>query len=863
MAKLHKSIRLFLVLLSFPIFSNPNIEEVVVTGSHNKNLEQDSDPLQIFTQKDYKNFNTANIAEISQHIPSSSGSHFQSNNLDGFDQGMSSFNMRGLGHSSTLILINSKRHTFAGTPSSDGSSYIDLNIIPEIALKQIDILKEGATSIYGSDAVAGVVNIKTENDFSGFKTQASYKKTSNYNQSDSSAGILFGSSIDKLNYAIGISTLNRKPLSAMEINGIAELAVSGLGRSFRVAENDIVDTGLWMGVYEAGQKIPDPECESNGGTLLNDETCGFNYGERFNLVNDEKHNKIYTHINYDLSLFNYEATLMYSNIEVNDNPQSPSYPALPFLSRKILPGQGGSPFNVPVTWYGRPLGPEFPSPKSPKDIKQYNLNQMVTGEISGNAELEISFTSSKHSNQHYRPDIIDSRFIDALDGVILNSDTDDEFFWDIFTPSNNSSELIDYVTGAEKSNKESYLKSLEAVIRTSVADLRLAYGIQINKENLKIHYDEISEARFDDKGQILKTADLFFLGGGINVSKSRSKYAAFFEAGRSLEKLSGKLSGRFEKFNSASSFDPKLSFKYKLTNNIHIRASRGSSFSMPSMAQMFSSEINLGSIRDIDDSSPFVRQAKIGNPKLKPASSINKNFGLLYKSTIQQISFDYWSLDFKDRVTVENAQALLNQDPFGESITRSENGDLIGVTTSYFNEENTKIAGFDLSYKIVLFDIPKYGVLSGRLDATSLKKFLTPSEIQSNKMINRIGKFNYDTHLYSLPKNRINASLSLNMNEYDYRIAARYIDGYDSNREVTGRGLALGYTNTIESFLVIDFSIGSYVNFKDGVINFKISASNILDESAPRVYDAPDFSFDSRTHDPRGRTIGLSFEFKK
>ncbi|MDA7856741.1 hypothetical protein N9A84_04010 [Gammaproteobacteria bacterium] len=130
-------------------------------------------------------------------------------------------------------------------------------------------------------------------------------------------------------------------------------------------------------------------------------------------------------------------------------------------------------------------------------------------------------------------------------------------------------------------------------------------------------------------------------------------------------------------------------------------------------------------------------------------------------------------------------------------------------------------------------------------------------------MINRIGKFNYDTHLYSLPKNRINASLSLNMNEYDYRIAARYIDGYDNNREVTGRGLALGYTNTIESFLVIDFSIGSYVNFKDGVINFKISVSNILDESAPRVYDAPDFSFDSRTHDPRGRTIGLSFEFKK
>ena len=176
-----------------------------------------------------------------------------------------------------------------------------------------------------------------------------------------------------------------------------------------------------MLVYDSGQKIPYPECESNGGTLVNNETCGFNYGERFNLVNDEKHEKIYTYINYDLGLFDYEATFMFSNIKVNDNPQSPSYPALPFLSRKILPGQGGSPFNVPVTWYGRPLGPEFTSPKSPKDIKQYNFNQMISGQIDDNAELEISFTSSKHANMHFRPDIIDSRFVDALDGVKLNS----------------------------------------------------------------------------------------------------------------------------------------------------------------------------------------------------------------------------------------------------------------------------------------------------------------------------------------------------------------------------------------------------------------------------------------------------------
>ena len=863
MAQFSRLSKLFLVLASLPILGNQNVEEVIITGSLTKKSEQDSNPLQVITQKDYKNFNVSNIGEIAKHLPSASGSHFQSNNLDGFDQGMSSFNMRGLGHSSTLILLNSKRHTFAGTPSSDGSSYIDLNIIPEIALKQIDLLKEGATSIYGSDAVAGVVNIKTETDFSGIKIQADHKKTSNYNQSDSSFGVLYGSSLKKLNYVFGIGVMDRKPLSASEIDGISELAVSGLGRSFRVVEDDIVEDGLWVGVYDAGQKIPDPECESNGGTLVNNETCGFNYGERFNLVNDENHQKIYTYINYDLGLFDYEVTFMFSNIKVNDNPQSPSYPALPFLSRKILPGQGGSPFNVPVTWYGRPLGPEFTSPKSPKDIKQYNFNQMISGQIDDNAELEISFTSSKHANMHFRPDIIDSRFVDALDGVKLNSSTGEDFFWDIFTPANNSNELIDYVTGAEVSNKKSYLKSLEAIIRTNIGDINFAYGLQISEENLQIYYDEISEAKFDDKGQILKTADLFFLGGGINVSKSRKKYAAFFEAGKSLKNFSGRFSGRFEKFNNVSSFDPKLSFKYKLIDGFYLRASRGSSFSMPSMAQMYSSDINLGSIRDINDNNPFIRQAKIGNPELKPASSVNKNVGFLFTNSSQQIAIDYWSLDFTDRVTGESAQALLDQNPFGESVTRNENGDLIGVTTSYFNEENTKISGVDVSYKITIFESPDHGVLSANLEASSLEKFLTPSGVGTNKLINRIGKFNYDTHLYSLPKIRINTSLGLNVKKYNYRIAARYIDGYDNSRVISTRGLQLGYKNKVESFLVIDLSIQSYISFKGGVLNYKLSASNIFDESSPRVYDAPDFSFDSRAHDPRGRIIGLNFEYRK
>ena len=156
---------IFLILISSFTYLYAEVEELVVTGTLLENTEQDSSPVDIITDEDYKNFNISNIAEISKYLSSSSGSHFQSNTLDGVDQGMNAITLRGLDQASTLLLINSKRQTFAGTPSNEGEGYIDANIIPEIALKRIEVLKEGATSLYGSDAVAGVINIITHKNF--------------------------------------------------------------------------------------------------------------------------------------------------------------------------------------------------------------------------------------------------------------------------------------------------------------------------------------------------------------------------------------------------------------------------------------------------------------------------------------------------------------------------------------------------------------------------------------------------------------------------------------------------------------------------------------------------------------------------
>jgi len=862
MIKLRKLICLFLI--SPFLIANSNIEEVVTTGSIIKNSEVDSSPVDVITKEGFENFNISSFAEISKYITSASGSHFQTNALEGVDQGMASITLRGLDHSATLLLLNSKRHTFAGTPSNQGEGYIDVNIVPEIAIKQIEILKEGATSLYGSDAVAGVVNVLTQKDYEGLKIQVKNFKTTNYGQSDKALGLLFGSTYENGNYVIGLNILDRSALSASEIPRIAELGLSTLGKSFKTSAADEVASGLYEGQYDANEWVPDPQCENNGG-IIDGSFCKFLYGNRFNIVNDENHSKAYANFSYKNDDYIYEATVIGSKVKVNDNPQSPSYPALPFLSRKIQPNQGASPFNVPVTWYGRPLGSEFSSPFSPKDIEQFNLSQKINTNINETTELEASLTISSHSNDHYRPDIIDSRFLEALNGTTLGQSNGNLVYWNIFDSSQNSQELIDYVRGAEVSSKDASLNNLGLIFRSENDGYEIAYGFQYNNEKLKITYDDISTAEFDGDGKIIKSADLFFLGGGINLSKNRNNYAAFFEIQpKPIESLDLKIAGRFEEFENDSSFDPKFSFKYAASENITLRASKSSSFSMPSMAQMFSSDINLGSVRDFNGDSPFVRQAQIGNPDLKPATSNNINIGFIFENSLQRLSIDYWNIDYKNRIEAQSAQVILNTDPNGPSITRNSSGDLIGVTTTYFNEESTEVSGIDLNFNKLLLTSDKYGDVSLIINSTTLIEFLTPAlgNEDSEIMINRVGKFNYDTNTHSLPKNRINAFLNWKYQEYDINFNSRYIDGYSNERPINSLGTAYGYDNSVDSFLTNDLSIKKLVRTNKGEIDIKLSVINVFDEEAPRLYDAPDFSFDTRVHDPRGRIIGISFEYR-
>ena len=862
----------FFAFLFFLAFLNAE-EEIVVTGSYIKNTDNELSPIETFSKEDYLRLNTISLSEISRYIPSISGSHFQTNSMDGEDQGMSAITLRGLDHASTLLMINTKRQTFAGTPSHEGEGYIDANIIPEIAIKSIEILKEGATSIYGSDAVAGVVNVLTQKDFEGFLFRSDHQVTESHKQNDNKVGFLYGFKSNKSNLILGLESLYRSPLSARQIDGIADLSISTFGKTFITTEKEEILSGPYQGNYEKGEKIPDPNCESNGGILLGG-FCKFAYGERFNIINKERHHKAYLNLKTSIEdsfLISNNFNLIYAKVNVLDNPQSPSYPALPFLSRNILPGEGSSPFKNEIKWRGRPLGSNYPSLFSTKDIYQYHITDSMKFSFSDNDFLDISITHSTHDNLAMRPDIINSRFQEALAG---RGGERKNLSWNLFADAN-PDELVQYVSGNLIAKKKGSLSSIDGIYLTNFNEIYFSAGFQIARDTLDIQYNDLGRIEVNKEGQITKQADLFFLGGGTDVNKARFKAALFGELNKSIsEKLEIRAALRYEDFKNENSLDPKISLRFQPNDFFSLRFSTGTSFTMPSMSQMFGSDIVLGSVRDINGS-VFVRQGQTGNPLLEPAKSINTNLGaIFYPEENYSLSFDFFEINYKDRIEAESAQAIVLNNSNSSKITRNASGEIIGVIASYVNEEKSIITGMDFEFNS-LFNLNDFGSLNLKIASTTLFSFLTPEHHEQNddgedhdhiedkeKLINRVGKFNYDAHIHSLPKNKINLFLDWRYKEFILNWTSRYISGYTNERELSDYAKSLSYTNRVSSFLIHDLSITRPINLKNGDLDFKFGIINLADEPAPKIYDAPDFSFDTTLHDPTGRTFTFSIQYQ-
>ena len=146
------------------------IEEVVVTGSRIPRTDLDGvAPVTIYTEADIDRTGATSIGQLLREIPSVSGGA-QTTQINNGGGGTMQISLRGMGAVRTLVLLNGRR--VVSSVSSGAGTAVDLNTIPTSIIQRIEVLKDGASAVYGSDAVAGVVNIITKNDFEGFELSA-------------------------------------------------------------------------------------------------------------------------------------------------------------------------------------------------------------------------------------------------------------------------------------------------------------------------------------------------------------------------------------------------------------------------------------------------------------------------------------------------------------------------------------------------------------------------------------------------------------------------------------------------------------------------------------------------------------------
>ncbi len=162
--------------------SNANaepLEEVIVVGSHIRGISPGgSSPVIIFDRDAIDRTGVATMQQFFEELPQNFGGGANGANVgnlgvdrdtgNNFGQG-STINLRGLGTGTTLTLINGHR-----VSSSNRYQYVDVSLIPLSAVERVEILTDGASAIYGADAVGGVVNIVMRRDYTGYETGLRY-----------------------------------------------------------------------------------------------------------------------------------------------------------------------------------------------------------------------------------------------------------------------------------------------------------------------------------------------------------------------------------------------------------------------------------------------------------------------------------------------------------------------------------------------------------------------------------------------------------------------------------------------------------------------------------------------------------------
>ena len=749
------------------------VDRIEITGSNIKRAESEAaSPIQIITREDIDKSGKATVAEYLQTLAVDGAGSLPTGFGNGFAAGSTAVSLRGLGATSTLVLLNGRRMAPFGRADDGQKTFTDLSTVPMEVVDRIEILKDGASSIYGADAIAGVINIILRKDFVGTVAKASFG-TSRYNDANQSKAsitvgwgqlasdrynILLNAEVSKSNEILNKDRSGRDwighgdlrpwgyPLAtqfaAGYITGVNAASASPVGLIRNPANN--VYTAL-PGCATLSVSTPQ---DPNGGCLWHADQFR-SMQPQIDAVN--LFGRGTWQINADLEAY---AEFGYSKRKTGFTLTPPSItPTVAFPPSATNPsgvinyGSGAgttillaathpqNPYGVPVRvrYSAFDVGPQ-------RRLADNEFNRAVFG-LKGNAMGWDFDTAYLHSDTKLRLDysaILNMAVVKAA----LGDPTSQYFPYYIGAQANKNSPAL-YAALVRHSTSDSTtkldivdLKGSRELMPLPGGPMALALGAEYRRESL-------------DNPSLSGTEN-----GSVNASyvaaKGDNKVSAFYAELLAPVDKTVELSAamRYDKYDNFSSTTPKFGIKWTPVKSFALRGTYSEGFRAPGPAESGAASQSTGTatVRDpircpngtplpgasTNDCSASVAAVKVGDPTLKPEKSKGTTIGFVWDPLLNtSIAIDSWKIKRSDEINplpYNEAAALPTAIRSDNNLTINgvvtpNTGTLIISKAPYKNSSYTEVKGVDLDIK-QRFNLGDYGKATVDLRWTHISSWL-------------------------------------------------------------------------------------------------------------------------------------------
>ncbi len=688
---------------SMPAFAQ-DPQRVEITGSRIKRAAAEGSlPVTVIQREELEASGAVTIAEFIRNSTFASFGNFRPQSGSSA-QGFSEVNLRGLGSRRTLVLIDGKR--VAKDPQVGDSA--DVASIPMAAVERIEILTDGASAVYGSDAIGGVINFILRKDFEGGIIQLGQTNTSISGGDRDEASAIFGLVSDKGRMIMGASSTSRDIVFQRDYPWGVARGASSYGNNF------FTTPGLGGFLGPAGG--PDACNNIDGGNLfyLSGGRCRFDFTGTAADEAAVRSKSVFARGEININ----DDWTAYMNASVSRQKTFGRYAPVPG-EVTINPGTLGDIVDRSPGTPGAALAPDQSyllahrfaaagNRDTSTDRNLYDVGLGVQGSIGGfDVDAGVRRTVSKYY-EIGRGFIIESlarAAIEAGDYNILDPYAATQATLQSFTTTVGRDGTWD--------QKEWYANATTDVFSMGGGSATLYVGIEGRTEKYSDIYDSLSEG-----GVVLGSS-------GSSAGGSRDVYAASAELLLPITKqLEATIAARYEDYSDyGSDFSPKVSLRFQPMANLTLRASYGQGFAAPTLPQLtqkpaFSADSIVDRQHCLADgnSVAFCDAARapsfqinglvISNPALSSETSKQWSLGAAWDVTPNlSLVADFWNIQIDDVIVNVSAQTIVNRDngtsslpiPPGLSITRDATGFITEVVRGATNEGRYEIQGIDLS----------------------------------------------------------------------------------------------------------------------------------------------------------------------